>query len=526
MVGRGNPDAESTYESDGQLNPADTQMEDVGKKVTTASIWMLMFKLTDRSLGIISTIILARLLIPGDFGLVAMAMAVVAILEIFSNFNFDTFLIRQPGVDRRLYDTAWTFNVIIGVSIAAILVAISPLMADFYREPRLRDVILALALAALIQGFENIGIVAFRKDMQFHKEFRFLLCKKLTGFLVTVPLAFILRSHWALVAGIISSRLAGMTASYLTQPYRPRFSLAAPSDLFHFSKWLLFNNISNMGRDRSSDFIVGRIAGPQALGLYSIALEIVTLPTTELVAPVNRAAYPAYSRLLGDMSKLRYTYLQVVSMVGLVALPAALGIGLTAPLFVPLVLGPKWLDAVGLMQILALGGAIGALQSSSWSVFLALGKARTVTYLGLGSLVLMLPMLVFFTKQRGAQGAALAQLTIMCLLVVVTYWLLLRDLELGLGALLARFWRPLIGMAAMAAVVIGLEGQWQIAEGVVAELMRLALVAGGGALTYAAAVLLAWWASGRPEGGEKLILAKLWPMVRARLPLKRAYSKP
>src|SRR6185503_8942224 len=166
-------------------------------------------------------------------------------------------------------------------------------------------------------------------------------------------------------------------------------------------KWLLFNNISNLGRDRSADFIVGRIAGSQALGLYNIALEIVTLPTTELVAPVNRAAYPAYSRLLNDMGKLRYTYLQVASMVALVALPAALGIGLTAKLFVPIVLGPKWLDTVVLMQILALSGAIGALQSSSWSVFLALGKARTVTYLGLGSFVIMVPLLVVLTTARG-----------------------------------------------------------------------------------------------------------------------------
>src|SRR6185503_18986206 len=108
-------------------------------------------------------------------------------------------------------------------------------------------------------------------------------------------------------------------------------------------KWLLFNNISNLGRDRSADFIVGRIAGSQALGLYNIALEIVTMPTTELVAPVNRAAYPAYARLANDLGQLRYTYLQVVSMVALLALPAAVGLGLTAKLFVPILLGPRWL---------------------------------------------------------------------------------------------------------------------------------------------------------------------------------------
>jgi lipopolysaccharide exporter len=494
-------------------------VEDVGKKVTAASVWMLLFKLADRSLGIVSTIILARLLAPGDFGLVAMAMAVVAILELFGNFNFDTFLIRQSGVDRRQYDTAWTFNVLVATCIALLLAAVASAMADFYNEPRLESVIFVLAIAAFVQGFENIGIVAFRKEMQFHKEFRFLLGKKLAGFFVTIPLAFIFRSHWALIAGIVSSRVVGMALSYLTQPYRPRFSLTAPGELFHFSKWLLFNNIANLGRDRSSDFVVGRIAGTQALGLYNISLEIVTMPTTELVAPVNRAAYPMYARLANDLGQLRYTYLQVVSMVALVALPAAVGLGLTAELFVPILLGPKWLDAVPLMQLLAAAGAIGALQSSSWSVFLALGKARTVTLLGLGSLAIMVPMLVVLTRWQGAQGAAIAQLTIMCLLVGVTYALLLRDLQLSLPALLGRFWRPLIGMLAMAAAVMGIEAQWAAADGLVAQMLRLMATIAGGAITYAATILVTWQVAGKPDGGERLLLAKLWPMVRARLPL-------
>src|SRR5688572_8217477 len=292
-------------------------MENVGHKVAAGSAWMLLFKLTERSLGIISTIVLARLLVPADFGLVAMAMAVIAILELFSNFNFDTVLIREESVQRRHFDTAWTFGVVIAGAIALLLLAIAPAMAAFYKEPRLHAVISVLAIAALVQGFENIGVVAFRKEMQFHKEFMFLAGKKVAGFCVTIPLAFMLKSYWALVAGIIASRIAGITLSYFAHPYRPRLALSAHSELFHFSKWLLGNNIANFGRERSSDFIVGRVAGSQELGLYNIAQEIVMLPTSELVAPVNRAAYPAYARLANDKSKLRHTYLQILSMVAL-----------------------------------------------------------------------------------------------------------------------------------------------------------------------------------------------------------------
>lgn len=501
-------------------------MDSVGQKVAAGSAWMLLFKLTERSLGMISTIILARLLVPGDFGLVAMATAVVAILELFSNFNFDTVLIREASVERRHFDTAWTFGVIIGTAIASLLLLLAPVMASFYHEPRLRAVISVLAIAALVQGFENIGVVAFRREMTFHKEFMFLAGKKIAAFCITIPLAFTLRSHWALVAGIITSRVAGITLSYLVHPYRPRLSLDAHKELFHFSKWLLGNNIANFGRERSSDFIVGRIAGPASLGLYNVAQEIVMLPTSELVAPVNRAAYPAYARLASDIPKLRYTYLQVVSMVALVALPAAVGLGLTADLFVPILLGDNWGAAVGLMQILAVAGAIGALQSSSWSVFIALGKPRTLTYLGLGSLAIMVPLLIGLTSWKGAEGAALAYLTIMCLLVVVTYSLLLHDLALTLKGLLGVFWRPLIAIAVMAAAVLALHAVWGPAMDLGGRALRLTAAVGTGAGVYAAAIFALWSAAGMPDGAERLVVEKLWPMVRSRLPSWLAVPRP
>lgn len=500
-------------------------MENVGQKVATGSVWTLLFKLTERSLGIISTIILARLLVPADFGLVAMAMAVVAILELFSNFNFDVVLIREVAVERRHYDTAWTFGLVIAASIALILVMIAPAMASFYSEPRLQVVICVLGIAALVQGLENIGVVAFRREMEFHKDFLFLIGKKLTGFSVTIPLAFIFRSYWALVAGIIASRVAGIALSYYAHPYRPRISLAARKELFHFSKWLLSNNVANFGRERSPDFVVGRIAGSHSLGLYNIAQEIATLPTSELVAPVNRAAYPAYARLAHDLGKLRYTYLQVVSMVALVALPAAAGLGLTAELFVPILLGSKWLDAANLIEILALGGAISALQSSSWPVFIALGKPRTLTYLGLGSLAVMLPLLVALTSWRGAEGAAIAYLVTMSFMVLVTYTLLLRDLALSLGELLRVFWRPLIAIVWMAAVVLGLEAQWTEPAGITAQALHLGITIAAGAATYGTAVVMLWLLSGKPDGAERIVIDKLWPMVRARVTLQPTLPK-
>ena len=178
-------------------------MKNIGTKIAKGAIWMVLFKLIERSVGLISTLILVRLLIPEDFGLLAMALSITTALELLGAFGFDMALIQNQKAGRDHYNTAWTFNVIFAFSSAAILVAIAIPAAIFYHEPRLEAVIYFLALGSFVKGFENIGVVAFRKELEFNKEFKFLIGKKIASFAITVPLAFILKSYWALVFGIL-----------------------------------------------------------------------------------------------------------------------------------------------------------------------------------------------------------------------------------------------------------------------------------------------------------------------------------
>ena len=124
-----------------------------GGQIARGAAWMMGFKLFDKSIGLISTLVLARVLTPADFGLVAMATAVVALLELMGAFGFDSALIQRQNTDRRHYDTAWTFNVMFGVSIATMLVLLAVPAAGFYHEPRLELMLPALAVGALIGGF-------------------------------------------------------------------------------------------------------------------------------------------------------------------------------------------------------------------------------------------------------------------------------------------------------------------------------------------------------------------------------------
>ena len=198
-------------------------MSDMNKKMAKGAAWMVLFKIFERSIGLVSTIILARLLVPADYGLVALAMAIISVLEVLGAFSFDVILIQKQQADRSQYDTAWTFNVIVGVVSAIALAFLARPVAVFYADSRLEWIIYALALAPLASGFDNIGVVAFRKNMEFHKEFKFLVAKKIVAFAVTLAVALLFRNYWALIVGTITSRFAGVALSYISQSYRPRF---------------------------------------------------------------------------------------------------------------------------------------------------------------------------------------------------------------------------------------------------------------------------------------------------------------
>src|SRR5262245_61096532 len=216
---------------------------EVERRMAKGALWMVLARTTDRSMGLVSTAILARLLVADDFGLVAMATAVLALLELIASFGFDVALIQNTNASRQQYDTAWTFNVFLGASIGLLLLLLAVPAAHFYNEPRLTGILSCLALAAAVQGFENFGVVAFRKALNFNNDFALLFSKRLATFSVTIPIAFALRNYWALVAGILVGRIASVGLTYWLHPYRPRFSLAGGSALLHFGKWLVVGNV-------------------------------------------------------------------------------------------------------------------------------------------------------------------------------------------------------------------------------------------------------------------------------------------
>jgi PST family polysaccharide transporter len=487
-------------------------------EIARGAAWMVLFKLVDRALGIVSTLVLARLLVPADFGLVAMAMSVIAVIELASAFSFEIALIQKPNPQRVHFDTAWTLNVLLGLGCALVIAALALPAATFYAEPRVTVVMLVLAGAWLVSGFENVGIVEFRRSMDFGREFRFMASKRIAGFVVTVALAFLLRSYWALVIGTAFTRVVGVLLSYSMHPLRPRFSLAASRELFGFSGWLLVNNLLGVAILRAPHFFVGRLSGSTALGLYTVGSELAYTPATELIAPVNRALFPGFSRLAEDLPRFRSTFIDVIAVIILLVIPASVGLGVVAEPLVRVLLGEKWLEAVVVVQVLAPAGAIVALTSNNVSAYFALGRTGLpplIMAVRVGSLI---GALLWLAPSGGILGVAQAELLAAVASLSVSFPLLLRTLGLSLADYLRCAWRPVIGSAAMGAVVYGLL-QFLGNDGTFGgELRRLALGVATGGATYVALVWLLWRSTGSPHGAESIVLDRLRAFIASRWP--------
>ena len=188
--------------------------ENIGRRMAAGAGWMVLMRLCMRGIGLVSMVILARLLVPDDFGLIVLATTFVGILEAISELGFEIVLIRDRDAPRAKYDSAWTLSVIRGVSVATIIFLSSDLVAGFWGDPRLVDVMLALSAASLVDGFRNVGVVDFRKHLTFDRDFLFRVTGRIAGFVVTIALAALWRNYWALVAGILTSRVALLVASY------------------------------------------------------------------------------------------------------------------------------------------------------------------------------------------------------------------------------------------------------------------------------------------------------------------------
>lgn len=475
-----------------------------GQQMLAGSIWMMGMRWTIRGIGLISTLILARLLAPEDFGLVAMTLAGMQILTIlFTESGLRLALIRHRDPQRAHYDTAWTLGLIIAACVALAIFALAPLVGDYFDEPLVVELMRILALLPLIQGLESIRVVDLQKHLRFAADFRFNVAVKLSGFCVTVGLAVWLQDYRALVWGIIAGSSARALISYLVAPYLPRLRLDRARELFGFSVWVLISQLGEHAADLADRLIAGRLFGAGTVGYYHVASELAVAPARELTVSVARALGPVYARLLDDPVELGRKYAAALGVIATISLPAVFGLALVADDAVALVLGEKWRESAPLIAWLAPAFALHYLTRTNYTVLHVMGYARRAALLRWPLVVGIIVAMYVGGRLYGIEGVAAGRFVSLVLFLPWPFLVTGRLVDLGLRDYALALWRPLAASGAMAGAV-GLAHQEQLALA-----WRLSLDVGVGILAYSTALLLVWLLAGRPEGMESHVLARL-----------------
>ncbi|MDO8450880.1 MAG: oligosaccharide flippase family protein [Rhodoferax sp.] len=486
-------------------------MKNIGESMGRGAAWMIAGRFANKFLGLISTFVLARWLLPDHFGIVMIATSILAALELMGAFSFDTVLIQLQDATREHYDTVWTIGILFGALFATILAGGAWFFADFYNEDRLVLALLVIALTKLISSFANVGVIDFRKNLQFGQDFYYGIAGKLVTVSTTLTTAYFLRDHRALLVGVFSGSVFGVALSYARHPFRPRFSLAKRQDIFKSASWLFVHNIVYFLNTRSADFIVAKLSGSAGLGIFNLANEVASVPVTEIAAPVNRAAMPAYAKLQNEPLELVRVYQSTLAATALVLIPAAILIGTIAPLFVPAILGNRWLDVIQLIPILAMAALPTALVNNNGVVLLSLGESKASAILSTLRAGLLLITLFIFTSLYGVMGAAFAMLLTSVSFMAVSHIFLARKIRIKISSCLLVCLRPALASLPMGLLVIFLSNSLMPS---IPNLLGTIIFAG---IVYVVSIAVLWMLAGKPDSHEREILR----FVRAKITATR-----
>lgn len=483
-------------------------------RIARGAGWIVGGRFVMGLLGFLNTVIVARLLLPDDFGVVAIGLGAMQILTNVSDIGVSQAVIKFRDADRADLDTLFTLSAIRGLIIAAVLLGLAPAAAAFYGDPRVLWVFIGAALYPLFTGFINPKFFEFERGLDYSKEFIATVIFKLAGVIVSIAVAVLYRSYWAMILGLAANGFVQMLLSYLMRPHRPRFTFASFRKVFGFSGWLTGVGVMSALNNKLDALILARATGLDGAGHYFMGIQLAELPTREIAFPASRAIYPGLSELQDDPARARDAYLRGVEALAAIAMPAAIGFALIARDLIPFLLGDHWTDAIPVVEIITpvLGAQMPYLATQFYAM--ALGATRLVFFRELAFFLIRTPIFIAATIAYGLKGAAVAIAACGVLYIALNLTLYARTSGDFLWRPAWRARRSFIASAAMAAGVLSLQASG--ASGALPALAQIILDAAIGAAIYAGVHAALWRFEGLPDGVERSIISLARPALRRR----------
>jgi O-antigen/teichoic acid export membrane protein len=340
--------------------------------VTTAS-QTVRFALT---LG--STMVLARLLRPQDFGLVAMAITVLGFLRIFKDAGLSTATVQREGITNAQVSNLFWINVALSGGISLLVACAAPAIAWFYHEPRLVSITLALAIGFVLEGSTVQHMALLNRQMRFKTIAYIQVGAMLASVIVGIVMAFLKCGYWSLVGSQLTTSLVLCALTWSVSRWRPQGFVARSGTrpLLHFGANLTASSLVWSFARGSDSLLIGRFYGADAIGLYTRAAALLSRPMDQFLGPINDVFVPVLSRLQAEPERYRRTFLQVYEGMALIIfLSTGLVFALSRPLTL-VVLGPKWEGAAVIFAGFTIGVLFAPFSSMSTWLFTSQGRGR------------------------------------------------------------------------------------------------------------------------------------------------------
>lgn len=369
--------------------------------------WAGSFRIVTRAVSFLRTAILARLLLPVDFGFFSIASLVLAISELITETGINIILVQKKEEIDKYIDTAWVISIMRGVLIGLVILLTAPFVSSFFSMPQAYTLLIWIAAVPVVRGFINPSVVKLLKDLHFQKEFYYKTSIFLVESAVSILFAIILKSPIALVYGLLAGAVFEVTISFVLLSPRPRFNIKKRYmyEIFSHGKWLTANGVINYLYQNLDNIVIGKMLGAATLGIYDVAYKISLLPLTEVADVVGRTAFPVMVKINDDVNRLRRAYYKSLLLISIVSFMITLLILVFPSQIIQILLGDQWISAVGILQLLAVFGLLRAILLSLTHPFYARQKQMHMTIIGAVGLLGLGITVVPFVVMWGVNGA-------------------------------------------------------------------------------------------------------------------------
>jgi len=396
-----------------------------------------------------STVVLARLLTPQDFGLIAMVTAITGFVMMFKDMGLSMATVQKAEINHDQISTLFWINVTLSIGVMLVTAALAPAIAWFYGEPRLTWITLALAGAFIFGGLTIQHQALLRRNMRFGTLALIGIIGQLAGIVAAIIAAFYGAGYWALVLMQLATAITGAIAVWVACGWRPGLPVrrSGVRAMLAFGGNLTGFNFMNYFARNADNLLIGKFWGPGQLGIYSKAYGLLMLPIRQITGPIAAVAIPTLSRLQNDPERYRRYYYRAISTIAFITMPLVATLAALSTEVITIVLGSQWTSAGPIFKVFAFAAVFQPVGSTVGWVYVSLGQTKRMLYWGL----LAVPIIVLsfvVGLPWGALGVTTSYtICYLCVLMVPGFWLAFRYSPLTVAACLRAMMCPL-GLAA------------------------------------------------------------------------------